>query len=356
MDNNASSNDDEEPKICTVFASSATSGSTKTVFDTIAFSIPKKETLSTSASATNVSEETSHQDGSETSTSGLFMAAPPAVPQQESTTERSPDIFPGAEDPTTRPVIVPAFSSDNVETKQVSQAGPEGAQVVDIFEEAAAIDQAPQELKQKENIVDRMTSLVIQEGSPQVQVGQGDEVDPESPIPTANKLFADTPEVPFPIGQFTQSDSDPSTFFNQLSTPLPPPPSSVHQPPTAFKNHPFSTPAVPTQDAISDASIQKQEVEEPQPAQQTQQSIFSSPRKQEPLVQGSVEPSTYNSTNYTPIDTMHDAWIPKEETKKILMALATAERPARSYLPDKSHMTTPGIIYEDDLVRFILKW
>jgi len=53
---------------------------------------------------------------------------------------------------------------------------------------------------------------------------------------------------------------------------------------------------------------------------------------------------------FTPDDASYHAWIPSEETRKVLSTISSDIK-AGTHVPDKEHMTMPGITLEDDLVR-----
>lgn len=368
MDNNSSSNDDEEPKVCTVFASAASTGS-KTVFDTIAFAMPKKEQLP--STSTNIFGGGDHTrppaadvafSTESTSTSGLFGGTPQGPDGSSHPLEEQLDYLSGI------PASVDTISTlsegvwnEGLPSSEVSVPPTlDSSEAVDIFAEIAEETQ----IQHDNSITEGMNNLILQEGSPQVQVDVGQEgnydhlfgqaegphqtqeqeqqilediVEAESPIPTANRLFANTPEVPFPVGQSQPDNSDPSAFFNQLTSSGTPPTQIVPQPATAtFLPGPFSP-----------------QTETPPPLPPAVASPFSPLPKRLPppvTVTGSVALSTYNAPNFTPLDAIYEAWIPKEETKRILFSITSAVR-AGTYFPDKSHLTTPGIIYEDDLVN-----
>lgn len=46
---------------------------------------------------------------------------------------------------------------------------------------------------------------------------------------------------------------------------------------------------------------------------------------------------------------IEEAWIPSEKTRQVLIAVITSN----TYVPEKSNLTYPEIILEDDLVKFL---
>lgn len=311
-----SSSNDDEPKVCTVFASSDSSGS-KTVFDTIAFSVGKKEPPSPSQSFSGISSE---QDGSKNPDTETDL-----VPSASSLFAESEKVHHRVED----------VGQSGVERVVESTTNFPQSEPVDIFQEAA---------NESGNLAVAVENLTIQEDRTQDLQGtqgndnknvplSGAEENEDSPIPTANVLFADAPEVPFPVGQFSDSVQAPVTAA--ASANFPP------QPPPAFLPGPFSEhQPIPTPTST---------IFNPPPATPILNKNVVFPVQPQPP-SGTSTPSTFNTTTFSTTDTIYDAWIPKEETRRILSSIVSAVQ-SGTYFPDKSHTTMPGVIYEDDLVR-----
>jgi hypothetical protein len=151
-----------------------------------------------------------------------------------------------------------------------------------------------------EEVAERLETLQLNESI--YAVGED-----EAPLPTANSLFADRPEVPFPVNIGAVPD-------------FPPPPPKITIDPLPPQQLPH-----PTYAAVA----------------------ASGPPAQTPAP---APVDTFSSLAYTAADMSFDAWIPTEETRGVLESLSTAA-PSGILVPEKAHMTMPGIILEDDLVR-----
>lgn len=313
-------NDDEEPQICTVF-SSAPSHQSKTIFDTIAFSIPKKEssvmsptspfseddcvvagTTSITAVAglplTARTDETLPLGEPETAAGGI--EAPP-VPlsmfESLSMSYIDPDTSSGSGLSTILSGSGSAFSygevrppppTESLKLTGASDRGPSTIPTDPLNVTAEGLNEEALKLVLKE-----IDSLGLNSGLPIVEESvPASESDQESPLPTTNTLFTNAPEVPFPVGV---GANPPPLFSMTASADAAPPLSS---------------------------------------------SLSTKP----------IDDDAFSAITYSAMDAAYDAWIPTDQTRQVLMTLATAVH-AGTYFPDKSHMTTPGIIYKEDLVR-----
>ncbi|CAG7828460.1 unnamed protein product [Allacma fusca] len=254
-----SSNDDDEPKICTVFSSD--SKSSKTIFDTIAFTSPKKEEKPFVAVETSVASAASVFDTPKSSQASISQSLEAERGQKEVSLVQTD--FGSGDDFSTKLDGGGIDINKDVPLSQPSSLGPEL-----VVEDLS---------KLKLDRVDNQEELVGAE---------------DSPLPSANVLFADAPEVPFPVGLGSfDMTSDKSSFVSGGMSVM-------------------TTPQVPVIPAKSGADT------------------FA---------------TVYSSSNAS-----YDSWIPSENTKKILLAI-TSGTEASNYIPDASTMTMPGIIHEVEM-------
>jgi len=177
-------------------------------------------------------------------------------------------------------------------------------------------NRSPDEISKE--IADAMEGLSAEDQQEQ------DIAEVEEVIPTANSLFANAPDIPFPVGLAN-----------------PPPPSPPSPTPTAASFQPVTK----TQQS---QVFQGQALSAPT-IQMTSAVPVATSVSPMPIMSARKTPEV-SMTEYCPAkDSAYDAWIPSEQTKLVLSQVAEGLK-AGTYFPDKSHMTTPGIIYEDDLV------
>lgn len=295
------SNEDEEPQMCTVFSSNPSTHSAKTIFDTIAFSVPKKENSVLSPTSpfspdtppppNTTSQHLIEQDGA-----GGAVPLPPAA-------SLSAEESAGSSIPTNQPNAMfesLSISSSLPFTPQSYSATYPTIEEQVPYQSLSTEPTAPfslQSLQQpplppvigqtlnEENL--RLVSKEIESLSMKSPEQKAQTVDEDEVIPTANVLFSNTPEVPFPVG---------------VTAGPPPLPTPVALPTTTM------------------------------PSFELQQDAFSN--------------ITYATTKEAPA---YDAWIPTPQTKQILQSIASSVN-SGTYFPDKANMTTPGVIYKEDLV------
>ena len=237
--------EDDDLKICTVFSSDT--NSSKTIFDTIAFTSPKKE-------AEDRGANNSH--GTQSSSSAQLTS---------SSTASATSLF--AEDSIT--------------------SGKDGGQGDDTSLVSLGQKETEDSVEEDQKSNEAFDGLEVSSGK--------DENDPtleDVPLPCANVLFANAPEVPFPIG-LGSTTTEP-------------------QKPVAFQE------GVPQLGSLG------------------------------PSMTGVVSTPSIDSVTsaYSSADIAYDAWIPTDETRKILGAITTGvQDPA--HLPQT--MTMPGIIHEQDM-------
>lgn len=260
-------NDDEEPQICTVF-SSAPSAHSKTIFDTIAFSVPKKEN--------SVLSPTSpfSEDESGPSTSTLVTDE-----QQQSAQHPEPESLPASS-------VFESLPMSYVATTNAFQSLPGESFNTTTTASPAPLDASTQSLEPvlEQKLNEECLKLVSKEIDALSLGGLSitDTDDNKEEILNANELFASTPEVPFPV-------SIPTSFSASSTGNVAPPP---------FGSKPIDA---------------------------------------------------FSSITFSSKDAAYDAWIPSEQTNKILMTIATSVN-SGTYFPEKANMTMPGVIYKEDLV------
>lgn len=286
------SNEDEEPQMCTVFSSNPSTHSAKTIFDTIAFSVPKKENSVLSPTSPFSPDDTPTATNQQTEQGAAAGApAPLSLSSEESTGT-------GSSLPTTNQpnamfeslCISSSLPFTPLSYSAAARANEEQVPYQSLSSEPAAFSSQPLEQPpvigqtlNEENL--RLVSNEIESLS--IKSGQQEQEEEDEVIPTANVLFSNTPEVPFPV-----SVSGP---------PLPPPAG-----------------------ALSASTV---------PSFELQQDAFSN--------------ITYATTKEAPA---YDAWIPSPQTKQILQSIASSNNLGTYLPPDKANMTTPGVIYKEDLV------
>uniref|UniRef100_A0A672HUA9 Trafficking protein particle complex subunit 12 n=1 Tax=Salarias fasciatus TaxID=181472 RepID=A0A672HUA9_SALFA len=164
------------------------------------------------------------------------------------------------------------------------------------------------------------------------------------PSPSLSKFFTDNGQAN-PASDFFDSFTAPSSFISVSNPNAEIPPGSSPMPLTesAPKSHPPTpqTVSAPSQTPASAPSAQ------PQPFNQLQ-AVFS----------GSDDPFA-TALSLSEVDRRHDAWLPCEETRKVLISVATQQ-----YSPafvESSRLTMPGLKFDnlqgdavkDLMVRFL---
>ncbi|ODN05233.1 Trafficking protein particle complex subunit 12 [Orchesella cincta] len=320
MEGSSGKADDEEPQICTVFSSTPSSQS-KTIFDTIAFSVPKKESSvmsPTSPFSEDVPSKATYPFGSQPNTentgnsetvvssTSLFsqtQALPQSsfgIPVESSAVQPPPAMFESlsmsymATGPASceleenLPLQMQDVISGLESSSLSSSADPLTGTVAD--DSLKGFTQEVESLSlHSQNVATNDTSVPVTETELE-----------DSPLPTANSLFADAPEVPFPIGNYNATNV---TLHQHSVGPVPEAGGNSLQ--SVFDGGMAENLAIPT--------------------------------------------DAFSSISYSTMDLSYDAWIPIDSTRKVLMSVATAVH-AGTYFPEKTHMTTPGIIYKEDLV------
>ncbi|CAL8131704.1 unnamed protein product [Orchesella dallaii] len=310
MEGSSTNNDDEEPQICTVFSSTPSSQS-KTIFDTIAFSVPKKENSVMSPTSpfpedevpNTLSKDTENFANSDepVSSTAIFGQTQDQQSVFGIAASASPELAPPP------PAMFESLSMSYM------AAGPESSELGEtLFPKADNVGTGLESSSLSSStdpipvaVSDDFLKVVSQEIdtislNSQTVDSSMVEVEPESedsPLPTANTLFADAPEVPFPVGNFNA---------------------------TSLSSHQQVVESVTGTVSIFDGGM-------------TMTGNLATPT------------DAFSTVSYSAVDIAYDAWIPIESARKVLMGVATAVH-AGTYFPEKSHMTTPGIIYKEDLV------
>lgn len=300
-------NDDEEPQICTVFSSTPSSHS-KTIFDTIAFSVPKKENSVLSPTSPFSEDEgpsTSHSVESKlepeinVSTDASENEVLPASTMFESLSMSYIGNIPTSTVPAESIPVTPADAPASVlsysEQKAQVSAPFTLTNTVNVDTEPVVVGQCLNE--ENLRLVSKEIEALSLTGSSSTGESIGyDNADQQSPLPAANELFSNAPEVPFPVGLGSSFQAVESSMQNAMVNPT----------------------AVPfAQEAVEQIGMK-------------------------PL-------DAFSTITYSSKDATYDAWIPCENTRQILMSIATSVN-SGTYFPDKTNMTTPGVIYKEDLV------
>lgn len=249
-----SSNEDDEPKVCTVFSSS--DYESKTVFDTIAFSVKKESPI------TSLNPAFSGQCSIDFEEKQQFTKNMPKTDSMISINadDLQQGNYEGNITNTTNAIHLITTKDEITESSEPVTAGQ------------AVINQYVADP------ISNQTASAEPEGN-----------ENSHNLPMAKSLFADTPEVEFPVNigkglnsdiEFSQNDSQHSQFLGVQNL--------------ATRN------------------------------------------------------SNSSQISYDYHDATYDAWIPSNETTLFLSALSL--QPSGSCIPDKGHMTMPGIIYEEEFV------